>query len=125
MQICITELLRLHESAINTCHRFGRILNVYNVKICNISTELLGFLFTEIHNRQQYAYKLNISCGYVLANKETGELFYYGPSQNNQLVSRLVVIVTFFLEAPIRGGTWPIYKNTNIYYKYYWFTKYT
>ena len=86
MQICITELLRLHESAINTCHRFGRILNVYNVKICNISTELLGFLFTEIHNRQQYAYKLNISCGYVLANKETGELFYYGPSQNNQLV---------------------------------------
>ena len=59
---------------------------MYNIACNQIDAECLTKAFLHYHRLQQHAYKINISCGYVLEEVTTGELTYYRPSQNNQLL---------------------------------------
>lgn len=58
----------------------------YNIKLSNFSNNELAYHFNRVFREQKTVFKVNISMGLILQNKETGEHRYHWPSNNNQLI---------------------------------------
>ena len=68
-------------------HRPGPILSVYNFPIGNDVTveQLVGHVDT-IYGEEQYAFRLNLSFGVILRNRETGHFRYFKPYTNQAVL---------------------------------------
>ena len=64
----------------------GRRSTVYNFQLSGFTAQSICDHVIEIFNAQPAAFKIAISIGCILKNNETGELSYFWPSQNNQLL---------------------------------------
>ena len=66
--------------------REGKYTTVYNFQTSGFDVQFVSGCMTQVFNAQPSSFKVAISLGYILKNIETGELCYYWPSQNNQLL---------------------------------------
>ena len=89
-QVLYDNLYRANWSSIRTHHRVGRrVQDIYNFRIGSGRDQVGGGgsmverRLRAIFNRQRFAFKINMSYGYVLRNYETGELRYFHSSLNN------------------------------------------
>ena len=80
----ITDIYTTFQKHIETSSFSGKIVSQFNFRTDNISNMELSYLFKKVYSEQKNVFKVNISLGYILQNKVTGEYGYYGSSQNNQ-----------------------------------------
>lgn len=71
----------------------GNILSRYNFELSHFSSSKLKYLFKRVYKEQKNAFKVNASLGFLLRHKESGELAFYGSSQNNQRLFESTYIV--------------------------------
>ena len=71
---------------------YDRRLRLYNFQLISSDENNLNRVLTEIHNRQNNQYKLNIAFGFILRHRITGALRYFHASRNTQVfqATRLV-----------------------------------
>ena len=55
-----------------------------NFQLESFSNEVIAEKFRLVYNNQGESFKIGVSFGYILLNKETGELVFYRASRNNQ-----------------------------------------
>ena len=84
--LTLEETLELHREAVTTFRREGHILTVYNIQCNSVKHANLEYGFRSIFSCQNHAFKINISCGYILQDVVSGAFSYWSPSQNNQLL---------------------------------------
>ena len=68
-------------SSIRTNRRRGRIQSTYNIRLTDLNTTSLHTLWN-IFKTQSSAFKINLSFGFILRNKISGELRYFHSSKN-------------------------------------------
>jgi hypothetical protein len=69
-------------SSIRTNRRSGRIQSTYNIRLTDLNTTSLHHTLWNIFKTQSSAFKINLSFGFILRNKISGELRYFHSSQN-------------------------------------------
>ena len=69
-------------SSIASHHRSGRIQNTYNIRLTDLNTTTLHPSLWKIFRNQSSAFKINLSFGFILRNKLSGELRYFHSSKN-------------------------------------------
>ena len=71
---------------IRTKTKVSSILSSYNFQLNRLTQNDLVYHFKQLFRDQKVAFKVNISLGYILKNKKTGEFRFFWSSQNNQLL---------------------------------------
>lgn len=66
--------------------KLGRLMDRYNIQISSLSISELVYQFKKVFRSQKNAFKVNISMGFILQHKTTGEYRFNWSSQNNQLL---------------------------------------
>jgi hypothetical protein len=69
-------------SSIRTNRRSGRIQSTYNIRLTDLNTTSLHHTLWNIFKTQSSAFKINLSFGFILRNKISGELRYFHSSKN-------------------------------------------
>ena len=69
-------------SSIRTNRRSGRIQSTYNIRLTDLNTTSLHHTLWNIFKTQSSALKINLSFGFILRNKISGELRYFHSSKN-------------------------------------------
>ncbi|KAJ8048248.1 hypothetical protein HOLleu_00491 [Holothuria leucospilota] len=64
-------------------HRQNRVQDTYNFRITDLSNTSMRDLVRLVHNDQSNQFKLNMSFGFILRNRVTGDLRYFHASVNN------------------------------------------
>ena len=85
----LREVYEANEPHILQTHDRGPIRSVYNFPLDNDVNinQLLDFA-TEIYNREQRAFRLNLVFGVILQHRETGQYRYFVPYNNNGIFER-------------------------------------
>ena len=78
------DFLEPYQALINDYQKPGIVMSTFNNKISMLSKEALVNFLNEVFHKQQTAFRINISLGYVLENRETEEKVFYSSSQNNR-----------------------------------------
>ena len=79
----LSRVYRDNWAAIRTHHLVGRVIqDIYNVRMDRPGSSFAGIM-NAIFRRLTCRAKINVSCGFILRNVETGELRYFHPSHNN------------------------------------------
>ena len=68
-------------SSIRTNRRSGRIQSTYNIRLTDLNTTSLHHTLWNIFKTQSSAFKINLSFGFILRNKISGELRYFHSSK--------------------------------------------
>ena len=89
----ITEICLTFEALIGTYEKKGRTMCTYNFRAEQCSNFFIARNFRKVFKKHLKAFKLKISLGFILQNKETGELGFYASSQNNQQLFEHPVII--------------------------------
>ncbi|KAJ8020744.1 hypothetical protein HOLleu_40418 [Holothuria leucospilota] len=80
--------------AIRTHHsRNNRVQDVYNFRIDSLDVQYLGGLVSSVYSEQGNYFKLNLSFGFILRSRLTGELRYFHSSFNNHRLLEHPVIM--------------------------------
>ena len=69
-------------SSIRTNRHSGRIQSTYNIRLTDLNTTSLHHTLWNIFKTQSSAFKINLSFGFILRNKISGELRYFHSSKN-------------------------------------------
>ena len=69
-------------SSIRTNRRSGRIQTTYNIRLDDLNRTTLHPTLWNIFKSQSSAFKINLSFGFILRNKISGELRYFHSSRN-------------------------------------------
>ena len=68
-------------SSIRTNRRSGRIQSTYNIRLTHLNTTSLHHTLWNIFKTQSSAFKINLSFGFILRNKISGEHRYFHSSK--------------------------------------------
>jgi hypothetical protein len=84
-------------------HTFKNINTKYNFPTNNLNLGINEFekSLKEIYDNQKSAFKFNLSLGYILKNRETGEYQYFIPYTNNELLKSPRLINSLSAEVAI------------------------
>ena len=78
----LVNFYRSRWSSIRSHHRSGRIQTTHNIRLTNLDTTTLQPTLWKIFRNQSSAFKINLSFGFILRNKISGELRYFHSSKN-------------------------------------------
>ena len=78
----LVNFYRSRWSSIRTHHRSGRIQTTHNIRLTNLDTTTLHPTLWKIFRNQSSAFKINLSFGFILRHKISGELRYFHSSKN-------------------------------------------
>ena len=87
----LVNLYRSRWSSIRSHHRSGRIQTTHNIRLTNLDTTTLHPTLWKIFRNQSSAFQINLSFGFILRHKISGELRYFHSSKN---------VSSRFLDAP-------------------------
>lgn len=97
----ISDIYATYSNQIQTFEKLGRIMDIFNyeVSIDRVfpTTQEIADIFTNVFWRQTFAFKIVVSFGLILLNRETNELLYYHASLNNQRLFDEVFVITDYV----------------------------
>ena len=89
----LQKVYNLHKSFIMDTHQIGPISSIYNFPLAHtFDVETLMEQVNEIYNTENKSFKLNLTFGLILQNRETKEYRYFKPYKNEEVFPRPLYI---------------------------------
>ena len=83
----------MHRSFIHDTHQIGPISSIYNFPLQDtFDVETLMQQVNEIYNTENKSFKLNLTFGLILQNRETKEYRFFKPYKNDEVFQRPVYV---------------------------------
>ena len=82
----IVDIIAEHQAIIGDYEKHGLLLSQYNYEIHRLSHHEIIHHFKKVFKVQKNAFKINVSIGLILYNRQTEEYALYRSSRNNQLL---------------------------------------
>ena len=89
----LIKIYELHRSFIFDTHQIGPISSIYNFPLGHtFDVDTLMQQVNEIYNTENKSFKLNLTFGLILQNRETKEYRYFKPYKNQEVFPRPIYI---------------------------------
>ena len=85
-------ILKENWRRIRQFHYRGRVLEIINFRTNKVETDELKEILQKIFQSQNAKFKINLSLGFILQNRVTGEMHYYYPSNNTMFLKEPILV---------------------------------
>jgi hypothetical protein len=89
----LRKIYEMHQSFILDTHQIGPITSIYNFPLGHtFDVDTLMKQASEIYDMENKSFKLNLTFGIILQNRETKEYRYFKPHKNNEVFQRPIYV---------------------------------